>query len=176
MSQEIVVWSKEYLLTWDDFKAESNPAVFEDSHSYIRYHCTWTINSENIGQGIMFYIENLQIHVHFHTLLSWVRESEISDSLLLHEQGHFDLAEKVRRENIGGIQDVFYNKKFPTRGQNEEQRKQSAKEDSRTLILREVGRLEKVLSQKRREYDAKTNFGSNNREQEKFNQVFKRLR
>ena len=170
-----VIWSKDRLLSWSDFKAESNPAVYEDSHSYMKYHYTWTVNSEKIGRDILFYIENLQTHVHFHTLLSWVRESEISDSLLLHEQGHFDLAEIIRQENDQKIQDVFNGKKFPTRGQNEEQRKQNAKKDSGILISQEIEKLEKILSQKRKEYDSLTEFGNNNLEQQKFNQTFAAL-
>ena len=173
--KDLVVWSKDRLLSWSDFKAESNPAIFENSHSYIRYHCTWTVNSEKIGRQIWFYIEKLQIHVHFHTLLSWIRESEISDSLLSHEQGHFDLSETLRQEYIKGIQDVFYEKKFPTRGQNEEQRKQNAKEDSGILISQEIEKLEEILSKKRKEYDTLTNFGNNQLEQQKFNQTFASL-
>ena len=34
---DIVVWSKDSFLSWSDFKAESNPSVYEDSHSIIRY-------------------------------------------------------------------------------------------------------------------------------------------
>lgn len=173
--KDLVVWSKDRFLSWSDFKAESNPAIFENSHSYIRYHCTWTVSSEKIGRQIWFYIENLQIHVHFHALLSWIRESEISDSLLLHEQGHFDLSETLRQENIERIQDIFYEKRFPTRGQNEEQRKQNAKEDSSILISQEIEKLEKILSKKRKEYDALTNFGDDQLEQQKFNQTFASL-
>ena len=173
--KDLVVWSKDRLLTWSDFKAESNPAVYEDSHSYIKYHCTWTVSSEKMGRDILFYIENLQIHVHFHTLLSWVRESEISDALLLHEQGHFDLAEIILQENVQKFQDIFYDKQFPTRGQNEEQRKQNAKEDSGIMIYQELEKLEKILSQKREEYDSLTEFGNNQSEQQKFNQTFAAL-
>ena len=104
--KDLVIWSKDRLLSWADFKAESNPAVYEDSHSYIKYHCTWTVNSEKMGRDILFNIENLQLHVHFHTLLSWVRESEISDSLLLHEQGHFDLAEIDLDDDLATVQDT----------------------------------------------------------------------
>ena len=57
-----------------------------------------------------------------------------NNNLLKHEQGHFDLAELVKWNNLDKIQNEFYKKKFPTRGQNEEQRKQFAREDSGKLI------------------------------------------
>ncbi len=36
----VVVWSNDSFLSWSDFEAESNPAVFEDSHSAIKYRYT----------------------------------------------------------------------------------------------------------------------------------------
>ena len=173
--KDLVVWSKDRLLSWSDFKAESNPAAYENSHSYIKYHYTWTVNSEKTGRDILFYIEHLQIRVHFHALLSWVREPETSDYLLLHEQGHFDLAEKIRQENIQKIRAAFYGKRFPTRGHNEEQIRQNAKEDSGMMISQEIEKSEKILSQKRKEYDSLTDFGNNRSEQQKFNQTFSSL-
>ena len=45
-------WSDDLFLKWSDFKAEDNPAVFEDSHSVIKYRFTWTVNSEMINGTI----------------------------------------------------------------------------------------------------------------------------
>ena len=35
-----------------DFKADSNPAAFEDSHSAIKYSYLWTVNSEDLGDKV----------------------------------------------------------------------------------------------------------------------------
>ncbi len=172
----IIVWSKEYFLNWSDFKAESNPAVFEDSHSVIRYSYTWTLNSDKVGNEIMFFIENLQLSTEFHPILSWVREIQATDNLLKHEQGHFDLAEMVKRENQEKLQKFFYEKHFPTRGKNEEQRKQFAKEDSGNMIGIEVKKLEKSLSYRREKYDEETNFGQNLDKQSEYDLLFEKLR
>ena len=174
--KNVINWSKGNFLQWSDFKAESNPAVFEDSHSVIKYHCTWIVDSEKLGSDIVFLIDNIQISVEFHPILSWVRESEITESLLKHEQGHFDLGEMVKRENLESIQENFYKRQYPTRGQNEEQRKQFAKEDSAKLISEEIDNLEKIFSDRRLEYDKITNFGQNKEEQQKFDEIFERLR
>ena len=56
----VIVWSKDSFLTFSDFQAESNPAVFEDAHSFIKYRHTWTVNSKQIGNQILFFIENIQ--------------------------------------------------------------------------------------------------------------------
>ena len=95
---DIIYWSKDYSLNWSDFKAESNPAIFEDSHSTIKYGFTWIVNSDKLNENIVFLIDQIKISVEFHPLLSWVRKSELDDNLLNHEQGHFDLAELLRRD------------------------------------------------------------------------------
>jgi hypothetical protein len=170
-----VTWSKEYCLKWSDFKAESNPAIFEDSHSVIKYGFTWLVNSDKLNDEIVFLIDNIKISVEFHPLLSWVRNSEANDNLLKHEQGHFDLAEMIKRSHDKTFHNKFYQKVFPTRGQNDAQRKQFAKEDSGRMIAIEVDELNKILSKKRQEYDIETNFGKNLDIQLKYDQLFEQF-
>ena len=161
--KDIVVWSKDYRLTWSDFNAESNPAVFEDSHSFIKYRCTWTVDSENFGSEIKFRILDIVIVPEFHKHLSWVRMPMASTELLTHEQGHFSL------------KNLLENKWFPTRGQNDEQRKQFAREDSGVMIAKEIEKLESHLLEKRHDYDLQTNFGQNEKIQNEFNITFSQL-
>ncbi len=173
---EVIVWTKDIFLKRSDFKAESNPAAFEDSHSVIKYRFTWTINSEKIGNDILFIIENIHLSVEFFPHLSWFRISQDTDSLLRHEQGHFDLAELVKRENLNALQNSFYGKRFPTRGQNEDQQKQFAKEDSGRMIADKVEELENLLEKRREEYDSATEFGENTVKQSEYDSVFQKLR
>lgn len=169
-------WTPNFAIRWSDFKAESNPAVYEDSHSVIKYRFTWTVNSDKINDEVVFLIENICIFTEFHPLLSWVRFSDTDDSLLNHEQGAFDLAELVKRENLKKLQDIFYNKHFPTRGQNEEQRKQHAKEDSGKMINSEVEKLQQMFDEKCLKYKAETNHGQNSEAQSKYDSLFKQLK
>lgn len=171
-----LVWTDDTFLRWSDFNAESNPAAFEDSHSVIKYRYTWTVNSDEMEHQIIFFIENIQLSVEFHHVLSWVRLSQATDNLLKHEQGHFDLAELVKRENLEKLKNKFHEKQFPTRGKNEEQRKQFAKEDSGKMIAEEVEKLEVILSQRRKEYDEQTNFGQNLEKQSEYNLTFDKLK
>ena len=168
-------WSSDYYLKWADFKAESNPAIFEDSHSVIKYGFTWMVNSDKLNDEIVFFIENIEFSVEFHPLLSWVRDSEANDNLLKHEQGHFDLAEMVKRNHEKIFASKFYGKSFTTRGQNDAQRKQFAKEDSGRMISTEVDKLSRNLLKKREEYDFETDFGKNLDIQLKYDDTFKKL-
>ncbi|MDH5463764.1 MAG: hypothetical protein OEW49_05590 [Nitrosopumilus sp.] len=177
MSEDHVLrWSKDFFLKWSNFEAESNPAAFEDAHSTIKYRFTWTVSSEEINDQIMFQIEDIRVFVEFHSLLSWVRYSQSSDNLLKHEQGVFDLAELIKRENLNALQNIFHGKQFPTRGKNEQQQKQFAKEDSGKMIAHEVEKLEDIYKKKCQEYVDQTNFGQDQEKQSEYNLMFEKLR
>ncbi|MGY5147583.1 MAG: hypothetical protein ACW9W4_06265 [Candidatus Nitrosopumilus sp. bin_7KS] len=168
-------WTSNFTLSWSDFQAESNPAVFEDSHSVIKYRFTWVVDSDIVDRNIVFLINDISLFVEFHPLLSWVRKSEANESLLNHEQGNFDLAELVKRENMMHLQEQFYKKHFSTRGQNDEQRKQFAKEDSGKMINEQVEKLQNLFNERSLKYQNDTNYGKNFDEQLKYDLIFKQL-
>lgn len=177
MSQNnAILWSKDYFLNWHDFQAESNPATFEDAHSTIKYRYTWTVNSDNIDNHIVFFVEKIELITEFYPLLSWVRQLQATPNLLKHEQGHFDLAELYRLKITEQIQSIFAQRKFPTRGQNPEQQKQFAREDSGLMIAKEVEKWEKYISEKQQEYDEQTNYGQITEKQHEYDDTFKKLR
>jgi len=171
-----ISWSGDYFLKYSDFKADSNPATFEDSHSTIRYSYTWTVNSEGIGDQIKFFIENIVLTTDFYPMLSWIRPSQKITLLLKHEQGHFDLVESLKSKITKHIEDVFCGKKFSTYGKNQEQQKQFARESSGLMIANEIEKWEKYLFDERQEYDKQTNYGHILEKQEKYDDMFKQLR
>ncbi len=175
-NKDIITWSKDYFLNWSDFKAESNPSSFEDSSSHVKYHHTWTVNSEMVNGVIYFLIDDIKLSTQFFRHLSWVRENQASLELLKHEQGHFDLAEFLRPIITEEIQNKFRDKKFPTRGKNDEQRKQFAREDSKLMISKELEKWLNDLSQKRIKYDEETEFGHNLNKQKEYDKKFNELR
>ena len=176
IEKEVIHWSDDIQLNVSNFMAEPNPGIFEDSHSVIKYGFTWVVNSEQLDDQVVFSVENIQLSVEFNPLLSWIRMSEFNDGLLQHEQGHFDLAEIVKRKHQKIFENEFYSKHFPTRGQNDAQRKQYAKEDSGKMISLKVEKLNLYLKEKRDEYDQETDFGKNIPEQKKYDEIFSKLR
>ena len=174
--KDIIIWSKDYFLNWSDFKAESNPSSFEDSSSHVKYHHTWTVNSEMSDDTIYFLIDDIKLSTQFFRHLSWVRENQASLELLKHEQGHFDLAESLRPIITEEIQKEFKDKKFTTRGKNDEQRKQFAREDSKLMISKELEKWLNDLSQKRMKYDEETEFGHKLNKQNEYDKKFNELR
>ena len=86
-----------------------------------------------------------------------------------------DLAEMVKREYDKILKNKFYDKSFPTRGQNEAQQKQFAKEDSSKMISTEIDKLTEILRKKRNDYDLETEYGHNILNQSKYDKLFKNL-
>jgi len=85
------------------------------------------------------------------------------------------LAELVKRENITNLQEEFYKKHFSTRGQNDEQRKQFAKEDSGRLINEQVEKLQNLFDERSQKYQNETNYGIFFEEQSRYDLTFKQL-
>ncbi len=206
---DVVQWFPDKLLEWSDFKADANPAEFQDAYSAIRYRPHWTVGSVYVNaeqqhytneQGfgndsetfdnfavpyaqdkertvgeIFFVITRLDIATEFWSCLSWARP-DCNDAELNHQQGHFDLGEIVMRKEIDGIRDHLYKKYFPTRGKNEEQRKQFAKNDSALVIEPIIHKLGESLEKMRLDYDSETTFGCNTDVQSKYDKMFATLK
>lgn len=173
---DLLSWSKHYFLKWSDFKAAPNSSSFEDASSYIKYHPTWKVLSKANNDKIYFLIEDIQLTTQFLRHLSWIREKQSSLDLLKHEQGHFDLAESFRSVIEKKIQNEFKDKKFSTRGNNGEQQKQFAREDSGSMIKKKLEAYLHELSQMRKTYDKETEFGLNLNKQKEYDKKFIELR
>jgi hypothetical protein len=134
------------------------------------------VNSGMSDDKIIFLIDDIKLTTQFFRHLSWAREKQSSLDLLKHEQGHFDLVESLRLVITEKIQNKFQNKKFPTRGKNDEQRKQFAREDSGLMISKEIEKWSLDFSQKRTKYDEATEFGQNEEKQKEYDEQFAKLR
>jgi predicted secreted Zn-dependent protease len=89
-----IEWDNKRRLTWADFKA----AVPESSSKFsvaATTACEITVESNvlNVFKKPKFFATNK-----FSCYASWVKPGQINDSLLKHEQCHFDIAEVYRRK------------------------------------------------------------------------------
>jgi hypothetical protein len=82
----------------------------------------------------------------------------------------------LKRDYDKILKSKFCDKSFPTRGQNEAQQKQFAKEDSSKMISSEIDKLSEILRKKRNEYDIETEYGKNYLNQNKYDNIFKKIK
>ncbi len=109
---EIITWSPNRLLTWNDFKGV--PDV-NKKHSAIT-DCNIDWNLKTIKDSLFVNIKaNVQPNK------SWVKLKAMTKDLLKHEQVHFDITELFARK----LRHLVLNSKFPKTGVGNELKKMS---------------------------------------------------
>jgi hypothetical protein len=91
-SKDTILWSPSYRLVWNDFKGKAPVPSPYSAQS----NCLYTLSSiPRFSEDTMY----LTVHLHpcFTRDASWVERSSKQDSLLQHEQLHFDLCELYGR-------------------------------------------------------------------------------
>jgi hypothetical protein len=87
--EEELVWKKERLLTWSDFKAKAksqSPAAAVTASGLTYNFSLNRINGEIKGF-------EAKVVAHFYPQHSWCKHDEITDYILSHEQFHFNITE-----------------------------------------------------------------------------------
>ncbi|MCH5597881.1 DUF922 domain-containing protein [Niabella ginsengisoli] len=89
-----IEWNENRKLTWEDFKG--SPATVSAKVWFgAASQCDIYLESNAFG---LFSKPKFYTSAKFTTFLSWVKPSQKSDSLLAHEQCHFDIVELYRRK------------------------------------------------------------------------------
>lgn len=86
--KDVLVWSENRSLTWDDFKGKPEKRFAAAS---THYDLLKSISKENSGATV-------KIEAVFFTNASWKKVSWINDEVLAHEQKHFDIVELYARK------------------------------------------------------------------------------
>ncbi|MFB5631609.1 MAG: hypothetical protein ACE5RN_08485 [Nitrosopumilaceae archaeon] len=151
--------------------ASANSAIGFESEPIIDYFKT--------GVKFKFKILDLGIHAIFIPSFSWVKKTILDkdrNSLLKHEQGHFDIVEEIVRKSTIKTTTLFRKKFFKVEGKNISIAKKNAIFQV-TIIRKGIeDKLKKELQSEETKYDIKTNHGLIAWQQEKYNRRFKKLR
>lgn len=175
----VIVWNKNQILKWDDFKkkpdlmskASASSAIGFESKPFIEH-----IKSEN---KFKFKIKDMQLNAVFIPDLSWVMKNISKKNailLLKHEQGHFDLAEEITRKTRIRTTSRFHNRPFTVKGKNEHVARRDAVLQATGIRKQIECKLQKDFKSQETTYDDKTNHGLITKSQEKYNKRFEKLR
>jgi len=119
---DMIQWDENRKLTWDDFQgnpySSSNPtfhstAYGATTYSYTTYDFSWEFSN---AQGCYYKYTNISSTAHFDKSKSWVREGYVTDFVLKHEQGHFDIAQISADSFNEQVQSELMGKEFPCPG------------------------------------------------------------
>ncbi|MFC2107740.1 DUF922 domain-containing protein [Bacteroidota bacterium] len=97
-NKDLIVWSEDRPLAWEDFKGRENKRSNFDALTSASFGFNYKYIS---GQYYTFIIS-----VGFDKKNSWVKMKNATDDLLKHEQGHFDINEIYARLCIKELQHV----------------------------------------------------------------------
>jgi hypothetical protein len=102
-SGDTIFWNKEYRLKWSDFRGKPDATPF-----MAQSNCAFTFKpQQSVKDGIM------ELHVflnaNFDKNSSWVKPGQQKDSLLAHEQLHFDICEVYIRKLKKTMLDFTFN-------------------------------------------------------------------
>jgi hypothetical protein len=84
-----IYWSPNVHLNWDDFTGTPNNAETFDASTETSVKCDLKGDDKNVTITIVCFFEKSK---------SWVKREKKGDTLLKHEQAHFDLAELYTRK------------------------------------------------------------------------------
>ena len=85
-----IPWAKERKLSWNDFKAKPDTSSKDTVQSFIRLYRKWSLRGDSLSIFISGY---------FKPCLAWSKTKN-ADTLLIHEQGHFDISEYFKRLSV----------------------------------------------------------------------------
>lgn len=178
----IINWSKDEPLTWDDFQGKVDNNSPHDAVSSIRYWGTFSAIPNDSEKPTKFQFTEFTLTAQFQKNSSWVKKQEIqskeiSQKLLKHEQGHFDLAEELKPDILRRVNSVLKGRSYSVRGDDEENMKINAQEDGNSLFMKQVEKWKKEIFDKEGEkYDDETNHGTILTKQNEYDVRFNKLR
>jgi len=94
-SDDVIYWSSDYKLTWDDFEGEPR----FDYESISALTSSGIIHYKGCKDGEITF----KVQAYFEKDESWVKEEALTDYHLIHEQIHFDITELSARRLRGSL-------------------------------------------------------------------------
>jgi hypothetical protein len=137
-------------LTWSDFtgKVDKNSSFLAYTGYLIKYKAD---DIKAFGDSLS--IGKFEVTLELDPLKSWANRSKVTDDLLIHEQGHFDIAIVCVRE----IVEVYKQTRFTRANLN-------------ATLQNIVNTIRKKYDEMELKYDAETDHSKNKEQQAKWNQ------
>ncbi|MEO6490101.1 MAG: hypothetical protein ABIO04_09200 [Ferruginibacter sp.] len=129
-----IAWAKDRKLMWTDFRATPDTSIKDVALSAIRLQKKWKLVGDTVS---------INIYSYFRPCYAWSKSKD-SDTLLMHEQGHFNISEYFRRMMIKKLSEQNF-------------KRRNLANDIQTIYL-DINSQLKMFSEL---YDAKTDFSRN---------------
>ena len=159
-------WSANAPLRWEDFQGPVDPSASRERVAMTAASLSWgyTYGLERGNGHCVYRITSIDIQAIFNRRDSWVLPGHLTDRVLEHEQGHFDIAQLFKLKLEDSASELL-SARWPCEGDSV----QAASE----YTVREAGRIVSNLGQKiwsehvaaQKAYDDQTGHGTESRAQ-----------
>lgn len=182
-----IAWESNYKLQETDFLDEppSTPIQIDDEHvesAQSAVGINWVLGKmeivqTNSGRAVKFL--EVGIDSMFDRNQSWIHDVDSMSeakkkTMLVHEQGHFDMAEMFCRMAREEVLKAINNKTFPLHETDKEKINQEIKEIAENVIGTIIDKNRKKMHDEQQEYENKTLHGLNEKKQLDYTQNFDR--
>lgn len=97
-------WAAQTPLRWEDFQGPVDPSAAPERVAMTAASLSWgyTYGLERGGGRCVYRITSIDVRAIFNRKDSWIRPGHLTDRVLEHEQGHFDIAQlfKLKLEEL----------------------------------------------------------------------------
>ena len=185
MNPNNIIWSEDYLLSWDDFQGipkDTAETIEKSIKAMSRTGFNFRLYNKVITnkQRKKFKIEKVVVIATFNKKNSWVKRDQIAlgqeNVLLKHEQGHFDLTQSFVSEAKHRIETFVKNKSYSIKENNNGDLEKIADKQSIKITKPVTDKIYHDWKQLQDKYDDETKHGVVVEKQKEYNQKFVLLR
>jgi len=178
----IIVWDKNRKLTWDDFVGQvpATPPANLVAESHVGVHSTWKTSDkcEDVGESgkkkCTATITEVSAQAEFDPNQSWVKPDSKTDSLLNHEQGHFDISEIFARKKLEQMK-KFVGQSESAVADTDEKATEDAEGKIEKKLMEICDAIDKEEDAMQKAYDTQTKHGTDADQQKKWDEKIKKM-
>lgn len=172
-----IEWSPSRPLTWDDFvgpvPADADPERVAATAASLSWSYAYAV--EQSRDACVYRILDIQVRATFDPKESWVRTGHRTAAVLLHEQGHFDIAELYKERFEEDTRELVSSAR-ECRGSNERKIARFVERDLNGLIGSAFDELWRTYRARQDAYDDETRHGMNTQAQASWTEQLQNLR
>ena len=159
-AQELV-WEADRPLTWTDFRGPAPRGTEARDVAVTAASLNWTYEYEfeRSAAGCSYRIADIRVSAVFHPENSWVRAGHATESVLAHEQGHFDITQ-IHKLMLEDLARGFVGATGSCKGRSSKRAARFVEDDIARIVGLHYRRVADLHTQLQASYDLETGHGT----------------
>jgi hypothetical protein len=159
-AQELI-WEAERPLTWADFRGPAPGGTEARDVAVTAASLNWSYEYEfeRSAAGCSYRIADIRVSAVFHPENSWVRAGHATESVLAHEQGHFDITQ-IHKLMLEELARGFVGATGSCKGRSSKRAARFVEEDIARIVGPHYRRIAELHTRLQASYDSETGHGT----------------